>query len=342
MFREVWTGLDIHLPLARVGASARRVEALGFDGVTVPDVVHDGFLAASAALAATSRLRVRIAGLIAFARSPMVVAVAAWDLRAAYGARFELGLGPLIRSLIVDRYSMPWSPPAPRMREYVLSLRAIFDCWQRGTPLRYVGRHYRFTRMQDYVKPPPLAAGEPPIALAGIGPAMTALAGELASGLTTHPTNSAPAFLREVTLPNLARGAARAGRSRADVRLHVNPFIATGADAAAVARERENARAMLANLYSTPQYWRTLDLLGWGAVGRELHSRVRQGRWDELAPLVTDALLDVLVPAATRAELPRVLADWFGELGDTIAVPVPADTGCDAELAALVAALRKR
>ncbi|MEX1009366.1 MAG: LLM class flavin-dependent oxidoreductase, partial [Acidimicrobiia bacterium] len=239
MFHEVWTGVDIHLPLADVAEQARRVEALGFDGVTVPDAVHDGFLVAATALAATSQLRVRTSGLIAFARSPMIVAVATWDLRAAYGGRFELGLGPLLKSIVVDRYSMPWTAPAPRMREYVQSLRAIFECWQDGTPLSYLGEQYRFTRMQDYMKPPPLAHPDVPVHLAGIGPAMTALAGELAAGLATHPTNSAPAFLREVTLPNLARGAARTGRSRSDVMLHVNAFVATGPDAAAVARARE-------------------------------------------------------------------------------------------------------
>jgi len=342
MFREVWTGADIHLPVARIGEFARRVEALGFDGLTVPDVVHDGFLAASAALAATTRLRVRTAGVIAFARSPMIVAVAAWDLRASHGARFELGLGPLIRSIIVDRYSMPWTPPAPRMREYVQGLGAIFDCWQHGTPLHFLGEHYRSTRMQDFVKPPPLEAGEPPIHLAGIGPAMSALAGELAAGLTTHPTNSAPEFLRQVTLPGLERGAARAGRARADVQLHVNPFIATGARADEIGRAREAARAMLANLYSTPQYWRTLDLLGWGDRGRTLNALVRQGRWDELSAQIGDEILDALVPCALYSELPGVLQEWWGGLGDTIAVPVPEEDAHDAELSAAIARIRKR
>jgi probable F420-dependent oxidoreductase len=223
----------------------------------------------------------------------------------------------------------------------VHALRAIFACWQDGAPLDFRGEHYRLTRMQDYVKPPRIAHPDVPICLAGIGPAMTALAGELASGLTTHPTNSAPAFLRDVTLPALARGAARTGRTRADVKLHVNPFIATGADLACVARERESARSLLATLWSTPQYWRTLELLGFGEAGRALHSRVREGRWSELAPLVSDAMLDAAVPSAPYTELPAVLDAWYGSLGDGIALPVPVERTHDAALGALVAELRK-
>ncbi len=337
---QVWALLDVELPLSRVAEQARRVEALGYDGVMLPDLIHDGIAAAALAVHATRRLRIATSALIAFPRSPMIVAVAAWDLQEASGGRFELGLGPQVRGNIVQRFSTAWTPPAPRMREYVQALRAIFDCWQRGTPLRFEGEHYRFTRMQPYTSPRPLAHPEIPIHLAAIGPRMCALAGELAQGLNTHPTNASPRYLRERVLPALARGAARVPRAPA-TRLLANPLVATGADAAAARAQREQQRALLATLYSTPSYWPTLELFGWQERGLRLHGLVREGRWSELAPLVSDEMLDALVPTAPWGELPDLLADAYRGLAEAIHLPLPADPAQDREVAAAVAALRE-
>jgi probable F420-dependent oxidoreductase len=343
MFRRVWAAVDLRMPLAQVPDFARRAERLGFDGITVADAVHDGPLTAAAVIGATTRLAVRASGLVAFARSPYTTAVAAWDLQALSGGRFELGLGPLIRSVIVDRYSMPWTPPAPRMREYIEAVRAIFECWQHGTPLRYLGEHYRLTRMQDYMKPPPQARDEHAdmrMVVAGIGPRMTAIAGEVGDAINTHPTNSSPRFLREITLPNLERGAARRGRDVREIGIIVNAFCATGATDADVHRQRETHRQLLATLLSTPQYRYTLDLYGWGDRGEALHGRVRQGRWTELAELVDDEMLDVFVPSATWDELPALLSERYAGLADEIGVPLDEDPADDARVARVVEALK--
>ena len=134
MFR-VFATTDQRMPLSQIAQHARRAEALGYDGLNIPEAVHDGLLAAGAALAVTSRLSVATSVLVAFPRSPMSVAHAAWDLQEASGGRFELGLGPQVRGNIVHRSSTSWTPPVPRMREYVKALRAIFDCWQNGSAL---------------------------------------------------------------------------------------------------------------------------------------------------------------------------------------------------------------
>lgn len=337
---EVWANLDLGLPLARVAEQARRVEALGYDGVALPDLVHDGIAAASLAVHATRRLRVATHALIAFARSPMVVAVAAWDLQDASGGRFELGLGPQVRANIVDRFGMPWTPPAPRMREYVEVLRASFACWQEGRPLRFEGKHYRITRMQPFTSPKPIEHPEIPIHLAGIGPHMTALAGERASGLNTHPTSASPRFLRERALPQLARGAARCGRNPGELRVWINPLCATGPDTGAVREQREVQRALLATLFSTPSYWPGLELYGERERGERLNALVRAGRWEELAGLISDDLLDAFVPAAPYAELADVLTQRYRGLGRAISFPLPADPRHDAEVARAVASLR--
>lgn len=337
---QVYATMSERMPLAEVAAHARRVEALGYDGLNVPDAVHDGLLAAWAALAATTRLRVATSVLVVFPRSPMVVAHAAWDLQAASLGRFELGMGSQVRGNIVGRYSTPWSAPVPRLREYTLALRAIFDCWQHGSKLAFEGEHYRFTRMQPFFNPGPVEGGAPPLLLGAVGPRMTELAGEVADGLMTHPTNSSPRYLREVVRPRVDAGARAAGRAPRDVAIMAAGFVATGRDGAAVAARREWARELLTFLYSTPSYWPSLDLYGWREVGERLHAQSRAGQWDAMKGAVTDEMLDTLVPSGTYDEIAdRLLAD-YGELATRITLPPPDDPADDHAARSAIAALR--
>ena len=338
MFR-VYATMDQRMPLSRVAEHARRAEALGYDGLDVPESVHDGLLAAGAALAATTRLQVATSVVVAFPRSPMAVAHAAWDLQELSGGRFLLGLGSQVRGNIVGRYSTPWSAPIPRMREYVGSLRAIFDTWQNGTPLRFEGEHYRFTRMQPFFAPGKLERPGIPILLGGIGPAMTALAGEVADGLVTHPTGSAPRYVREVVAPRIAEGARRAGRAPAACALQVGPLIATGEGAEDVRREREGVRRLFGFLFSTPPYWPPLELFGWKQRGEKLHELSRAGRWDEMTDLVSDEMLDTFATSAPYAEVADVLRERYASLTDWITFPVPADPAHDASAARAIRAL---
>jgi len=325
-FARVWAGAGLRTPLAELPAFVRRVEQLGFDGIAVSDALHDGPIAAAVAAGASTRLAVRTYGLVAFARSPMTIAVAAWDLEALAGGRFELGLGPLVRPILVGTYSVPWAPPAPRMREYIEALRAIFAWWQDDEPLHYVGKHYQLTRGRPFMRLPRLESGEPRIVVAGIGPRMTAVAGELADGIATHPTNADPRFLREITLPNLARGAARRGRDASQISITVNAWCATGATDADVQRSREAHRAQLATLYSTREYGHSLDLYGWGDLGDRLRQKIREGRWAELPGLVGDEMLDTFVPRAAYPELAALLRERYGGLAQEIGIPIPPDT----------------
>jgi len=337
---RVWLSLDTELPLAEVAPAARRAEALGADCVTVADMSHDAFLAAGAAVQATGRIEVATSAIVCFARSPMTVAVAAWDLQACSGGRFRLGLGPLVAPILTRKYGTPWLPPAPRMREYAACLRAIFACWQHDAPAAFEGRNYRFTLQHAYNKPPRIAHPEIPIHLGAIGPRMTALAGEVAAGLLAHPTNSSRRFLAERTLPALARGATRSGRSRADLLLVANPLCATGPDAAAVRRAREQRRELLAMLLSTPNYWPSLELFGWRDRGERLRELVRARRFTELASALDEEIVDALVPAAPWSELAGVLRDEYAGVADAIALALPRDPRDDAALGRVIAELR--
>ena len=324
MFR-VFATMDQRMPLAEVADHARRAEALGYDGLNVPEAVHDGLLASGAALAATRRLTVATSVLVAFPRSPMTVAHAAWDLQASSQGRFELGLGPQVRGNIVGRYSTAWHPPVVRMREYVGALRAIFARWQTGAPLAFEGEYYQFTRMQPFFDPGPLEAGPPPIHLGAIGPGMLALAGEVADGLMTHPTNTVPQYLREAILPRLAVGADRAGRAHDAISVMVGGLVATGRDETAAGEALERSRQLLGFLYSTPAYWRTLELLGFEGLGPLLRERVAEGQWNDLAREIPDALLRAAVPCAPYARIAEVLGEWYRELSGWIALPLPDD-----------------
>ena len=339
MFR-VYATMDQRMTPSQVAAHARRAEALGYDGLNVPDAIHDGLTTAALALQATTRLEVATSVLVAFPRSPMVVAVAAWDLQELSGGRFALGLGSQVRGNIVRRYSTPWSAPVPRMREYVQALRAIFSCWQQGGELAFEGEHYTFTRMQPFFRPEPLECGAPAIHLGAVGPVMTALAGELADGMMTHPTNTAPRYLREVVRPRLERGAARSDRKASDLALMVGPLVASGVGADDVAREREGVRQLLTFLYSTPSYWPSLEIFGWQDRGERLHELTRRGAWDEMAGIVDDAMLDAFAPSAPYAEIADVLNEWYGDLTDWITFPMPADPAHDDDAARVIARLR--
>lgn len=337
---EVWAGMDQRMPLGEVAQHARRAEALGYDGLNVPDAVHDGLLIAQAALSATTRLRVATSVLVAFPRSPMNVAHAAWDLQSFSSGRFELGLGSQVRGNIVGRYSTSWSAPVPRMREYLAALRAIFACWHDGEKLQFEGEHYHFTKMQPFFNPGPLDSAPPRIHLAAIGPAMTALAGEAADGLMCHPTNSSPRYLREVMWPRLECGAERTHRKLAELVVMAADMVATGPDPESVRTAREGIRELFGFLFSTRAYWPSLELYGFSGLGEELLSLTRKGEWAELTEQIPDELLDLLVPRGIYSEIADVLRARFEGLANRLTFPLPEDPLLEPVVADVIQALR--
>lgn len=340
MFR-VWLAINMNLPLAAIGAQASRAEALGCDVVTLADVAYDALLGAQAVIQATRRVEVATSGLVSFARSPMVTAVASWNLAALSGGRFRLGLSSLVPPMLVGKYSVPWQPPAPRMREYLGSLKAIYNSWQNDTPLRYEGRYYRFTRQNWWTRPTPIEHPDIPIHLGAIGPRMSAVAGECAQGLLTHPTNSDVRYIREVTLRNVEAGMQGTRRKPQDFELVVCPVCATGTSAAEIGAQRERYREMLAINLSTPQYWPTLELHGWRSTGERLRELWRESRPDLMAGQLTDEMLDVLMPTAPWPRLARELRERFEGLVRGICLLLPVDTTHDAALGRVIRELQE-
>ncbi len=271
----------------------RTLEDLGYDRAFSFEARHDPFIPLAVAAEHTSTIRLGTALAIAFARTPMTLANAGWDLQAVTGGRFTLGLGSQIRPHIEQRFSMPWSRPADRMLELVRGIRAIWDSWQHGTRLDFRGEFYTHTRMVPAFDPGPSPHGPPPILLGGFGPRMTAVAGEVADGLLVHPVNTRRS-LQELTLPALAEGAARAGRSADDLEIVCVTIVVTGRDEQQMRRSREAVRSQLAFYGTTPAYLPVFELHGYGDLHPELQRLARQDRWDEMGDLIDDELIETV------------------------------------------------
>jgi probable F420-dependent oxidoreductase len=216
--------LDGPVDVRRDAAAAERD---GVDGFWLSEVRHDPFVGLAVAATATERVQLGTAIALAFARNPMTTAALANDLQALSGGRLLLGLGTQVKAHITRRFSMPWSHPAPRMREYVLALRAIWDTWHTGAPLDFRGDFYSHTLMTPMFTPQAHGFGAPPVLLAGVGETMTEVAGEVADGFLTHGFTT-ERYLREVTLPALGRGRERTGRTLDGFTVKGSPMVATG------------------------------------------------------------------------------------------------------------------
>jgi probable F420-dependent oxidoreductase len=294
--------------LRDTGAAARAMEEQGFDGLLSFEGAHDPFLPLAAAAEHTSRVRLTTAIAIAFARNPMVCAYLANDLQLLSGGRFVLGLGTQIRPHIEKRFGQHWSKPNARMREFVQAVRAIWRAWDGGERLEFRGAFYTHTLMTPFFSPGPNPHGRPPVALAGFGPAMIAVAGEVADGWIVHPLNS-PGYVQAVGLPALERGLARAGRARRDVDIACQTITMIGSTDAEVAAARMKAKGQIAFYGSTPAYRVMLEHHGWGHLQPELNRMSKQGQWFEMISLVTDDMLDMIGVAGRPAEVGRRLRE---------------------------------
>ena len=310
------TGID------DVPTTARDLEARGYAGVWASEADHDPFLPLLSAGQATTRLQVGTAIAVAFARSPMTLAMTAHDLQRYTHGRFVLGLGSQVKPHVERRFSMPWSPPVERMREYVAALRAIWEAWQDGTRLRFEGQHYRHTLMTPMFSPPAHEWGAPPVHLAAVGPGMTRLAGEVGDGLLAHGFTT-PRYLRERTLPALAEGLAAAGRTREEVTVSLPGFVVTGRTAEERATAASAVKATLAFYGSTPAYRPVLELHGWSALADELHALSvgrREDKWTAMRDLVDDEMLGTFAVVGEPEELAARVQERFDGLVDRFSV----------------------
>jgi probable F420-dependent oxidoreductase len=315
----IWGGLD------KAGPAAAQQEARGYDGIWVPETSHDPFLPVVLAAEHTERLDLATGIVVAFARNPMTLAQVSWDLQAASQGRFILGLGSQIKPHITRRFSMPWSSPAARMREMILAIRAIWESWNQGTKLDFRGDFYSHTLMTPFFNPGPNPHGDARIFLAGVGELMTQVAGEVADGFLCHGFTTRQ-YLDEVTLPNLARGRAKAGKAMDGFQLAGPMFVVTGRDGAQMAEAAKGVKGQIAFYGSTPAYRPVLELHGWGDLQEELNRLSKEGRWAEMGNLIDDDMLATFAVVAPLDEVAGALKERWGDVLDRLSFYAPYDT----------------
>jgi probable F420-dependent oxidoreductase len=277
--------------LAKAGQSAKKLEALGYQGAITAETSHDPFFPLLLAAQETEKIELITSIAVAFSRTPMNLANIGHDLNSFSKGRFVLGLGSQIRPHITKRFSMPWSKPAARMREFILAMRAIWDCWHQGEPLNFDGEFYTHTLMTPMFSPLDNEYGAPKVFLAAVGPMMTEVAGEVADGVIMHAFTTEK-YMREVTLPAVEKGLAKAGRSRDDFEVTYPGFIVTGNTEEEFNATKTAVCKQIAFYGSTPAYAPVLGVHGWGDLQPELNKMSKQGQWDEMGTLITDEILD--------------------------------------------------
>jgi len=331
---------DIPLHIADFASGARQAEEIGLDAVLVEETKDDPYQLLALGAAATSRIGLGTSVAMAFPRSPTVTALSAWSLQKLSQGRFVLGLGSQVRAHVERRFGMPWSAPAPWMRDYIGAMRAVWHSWQTGEALDFASEHYNLNLMVPLFDPGPIDHPDIPVHVAAIGPNMCAVAGEVADGIRLHPVCT-PRYIDEEVVPNLVRGAARVNRDVDEVELCMKPLVGTAPDQASLEPVTATVRERVSFYLSTPSYRRTFELHGWLDDARQASVLSREGRWEELPGLVHDEMLHTVATIGTYDEIAERLNERYAGRVDRIEFSIPCANAEDAEvLRQILAGLR--
>lgn len=311
--------------LGEAGRSAVELEQAGYSGAWTAETAHDPFLPHVLAAAATSEIELGTGIAVAFARNPMTLANLGWDLQTLSQGRFILGLGSQIKPHITKRFSMEWSRPAARMREMILAIRAVWDTWENGTPLQFRGEFYTHTLMTPFFTPKASdlgGFGVPKVFLAGVGPVMTDVAGEVCDGFICHGFTT-ERYLREVTMPALEAGRAKAGKTMDGFEISGPSFVVTGNNDEEIEAAAVGTRQQIAFYGSTPAYRPVLELHGWGGLQDELNSLSKSGEWAKMGELITDEILNTFAVVGPPESIAPELNRRFGDVVSRISFYAP-------------------
>jgi probable F420-dependent oxidoreductase len=321
---------EIPLDLASIGGDARLLEEIGYDGMVVEETKDDPFIIMALAAQATAKLKLATSVAIAFPRSPTVTAMSAWTLQKLSHGRFTLGLGTQVKAHIERRYGMAWSPAGPWIREYVGAVRAIWDCWQNGTPLDVQSPHYKINLTVPLFNPGPIAHPRIPIQLAAVNSFMSQVVGEVADGLRAHPVCT-PSYIEKVMLPAVRTGAAKTGRSLADFQVCMKPLVAAAANEEELVPKIRDVRARVSFYASTPQYRAAFDHHGLGDLADRLKLLSRAQRWEEMPQHITDDILETFVTIGTYDTIGRKLSDRYAGVVTHCEFSIPLKGAADKE-----------
>lgn len=332
---------EVSFDLGRVFEDARLVEELGYDALMCEETKDDPYVILGLAAQATTRLKVGTSVAMAFPRSPTITAMSAWTLQKLSRGRFTLGLGTQVKGHVERRFGVKWYAPGPWMREYVGAVRAVWRCWQDGTPLKFEGEHFRLSLMVPLFNPGPIAHPDIPIHLAAVNPYMCQVAGEVADGLRPHPVCT-PQYIEAVMLPAVKKGMERAGRkSRGGFSISMKPLIATAATPAELADKVRDIRARVAFYASTPNYFAAFEFHGLQDLALKLRGLSKEQRWEEMPPYISDEVLNLYAVVGLHDEIGEKLIRRFGDVVTNVEFSIAVrNEGERSRLKALVARLQ--
>jgi probable F420-dependent oxidoreductase len=266
----------------------------------------------------------------------MVIAYTAWNIQKASAGRFILGLGSQVKAHNQRRFSVKFESPGPKLREVVLALRAIWECWQKGTPLQFKGQFYNFDLMTPFFNPGPISHPKIPIFIAGVNRYMCRIAGEVCDGLHVHPFHT-PKYLREYVHPAVEEGLRASGRSRQDFAYATSSFVVTGDTESERAENAKAVKQQIAFYASTRTYQPVLASHGWGKIIPELHSKSLDGDWEGMTRLITDEMLDTIAVSGTYETIGTKLRERYAGLLDRVALYQPYEVSVDESRSAVLA-----
>ena len=336
---KVGTRLAGNAP-AEIAESARRADRLGFDTTSSAETNHNPFLPLAIAAEHTENAELRTSIALAFARSPMDVAYLSWDLQAMSGGRFVLGLGSQVRGHIVRRFSMNWTPPAPRMREYIQALRHIWNAWQTGERVKFHGDHYDFNLMPPFFNPGSIPNPDVKVYISAVNPYMLRVAGEVCDGVLLHGFCT-PKYTREVIIPNLKIGADRAGRSLDEIEINAGGFIITGETEEEVESKKAGVKGQISFYASTRSYESVMSTHGWEDTAAMLYRMSVDNRWPEMPNQITDDMLETFAVVGTHDQIVSRLKETHGDYATSISFDFPTSTPEEEQrLAAMITQLQ--
>lgn len=320
---------------------AQFAERAGFDGVITAETKHDGFMPLAAAAMVTDRIGLATAVAMAFPRSPTLMAHQAWDVNKISDGRFSLGIGSQVKTHNERRFGLEWSSPAPRMRDYVGAVRAVWEAWETKGTLDFHSDTYNLTLVTPNFSPDPTGLPPIPVTMGAVGAGMLRIAGEVCDGVRLHPF-STKRYLAEVSIPQIETGLARSGRQRSDIEVVAGGYgyIGTGGTEEEIEKARAFARFRIAFYCSTTTYWDVLRLDDMQWLGERVNPLPRQGRWDEMAGMIPDEEIDRFATVASYEDLPAAVEKRYGGYADTVLLQVTADADLD-RLSACIAAIQQ-
>ena len=308
-----------------VPPQARKAEADGFDCITCGELAHDSMLTMTVAATATERIGLQTSVTIAFPRSPMVLAMEAWDLQQLSQGRFCLGLGSQVKGHNERRFGGTWSAPAPRMREYIRMMHAVWDSWQHGKAPEFLGKHYTYTLMTPNFNPGAIDFPRPKVGLAMVGPGMARVAGEVADVVMPHGGIMSDKYMREVLLPAVRAGLQRSGRTWDDLEIAESGYLILGENDSEIEQKALAMRRALSFYGSTRTYHKVLALHGLEELGQKLHALSLQGKWEAMRDTVRVDDILALAQTSTYDDLPQFLAE-HREYATRTGLGVPRET----------------